>query len=89
MRRTTCKCQPGAALPANLTCWQCPAAPPPLPALQASRILQYLGSHVMLLTSMNLWDYLLLKVELEGTSGEGSVQVGNRPIACPRQLAHG
>ncbi|KAL4539440.1 hypothetical protein Ndes2437B_g02184 [Nannochloris sp. 'desiccata'] len=43
--------------------------------LQASRILDYLGSHVMLLTSMNLRDYLLLKVELEGTSGEGSVQV--------------
>ena len=43
--------------------------------LQASRILDYLGSHVMLLTSMNLRDYLLLKVELEGTSGEGSAQV--------------
>jgi tryptophan 2,3-dioxygenase len=43
--------------------------------LQASRILDYLGSHVMLLTSMNLRDYLLLKVELEGTSGEGSIQV--------------
>ncbi|EFN57798.1 hypothetical protein CHLNCDRAFT_143159 [Chlorella variabilis] len=54
-------------------------------ATQASRILQYLGSHVMLLTSMNLWDYLLLKVELEGTSGEGSVQVKSfRPTV--RQL---
>jgi len=43
--------------------------------LQASRILDYPGSHVMLLTSMNLRDYLMLKVELEGTSGEGSTQV--------------
>jgi hypothetical protein len=42
---------------------------------QASRILDYLGSHVMLLTSMNLRDYLHLKVELEGTSGEGSALV--------------
>lgn len=52
-------------------------------ATQASRILDYLGSHVMLLTSMNLRDYLLLKVELEGTSGEGSVQVKSfRPMVC-------
>ncbi len=29
---------------------------------QASRILAYLGDHLMLLTSMNLRDYLLLKV---------------------------
>ncbi len=51
--------------------------------LQASRILDYLGSHVMLLTSMNLRDYLLLKVELEGTSGEGSVQVKQfRPVVA-------
>lgn len=35
----------------------------------------------MLLTSMNLRDYLLLKVELEGTSGEGSVQV-RHSTAC-------
>lgn len=42
---------------------------------QAARILEYLGSHVMLLTTMNLRDYLYLKVELEGTSGEGSAQV--------------
>ncbi|KAL4425507.1 hypothetical protein ABPG75_009523 [Micractinium tetrahymenae] len=44
-------------------------------ATQAARILDYLGSHVLMLTSMNLRDYLQLKVELEGTSGEGSVQV--------------
>lgn len=43
---------------------------------QATRILGYLGDHLLLLTSMNLRDYLVLKVELEGTSGEGSVQVG-------------
>ena len=45
-------------------------------AAQAARILHYLGSHVLLLTRMNLRDYLQLKVELEGTSGEGSLQVG-------------
>lgn len=44
-------------------------------ALQAARIFHYLGDHVMLLTTMNLRDYLGLKVELEGTSGEGSDQV--------------
>jgi len=44
-------------------------------ALQAAAILNYLGDHVMLLTSMNLRDYLILKVEIQGTSGEGSVQV--------------
>ncbi|KAK9819871.1 hypothetical protein WJX72_003475 [[Myrmecia] bisecta] len=42
---------------------------------QAARILHYLGEHVLMLTSMNLRDYLLLKVELQGTSGEGSKQV--------------
>lgn len=42
---------------------------------QIARILDYLGNHIMMLTQMNLYDYLLLKVELEGTSGEGSVQV--------------
>ena len=42
---------------------------------QISRILDYLGDHVMMLTQMNLSDYLMLKVELEGTSGEGSLQV--------------
>lgn len=52
-------------------------SPPPInpPPPQAARILDYLGSHVLLLTSMSLRDYLELKVELEGTSGEGSVQV--------------
>jgi tryptophan 2,3-dioxygenase len=44
-------------------------------AHQAARILDYLGDHVMLLTQMNLKDYLDLKVELEGTSGEGSAAV--------------
>jgi tryptophan 2,3-dioxygenase len=38
-----------------------------------ARILEYMGSHVQLLMEMNLRDYLMLKVELEGTSGEGSV----------------
>jgi hypothetical protein len=52
--------------------------------MQASRILHYLGSHVHLLTSMNLRDYLFLKVEIEGTSGEGSVQVCRH-----RWLTHG
>ena len=33
---------------------------------QASRILAYLGDHLMLLTSMNLRDYLLLKVGAGG-----------------------
>ena len=41
----------------------------------ASHILNYLGDHVMMLTSMVLRDYLQLKVEIEGTSGEGSSSV--------------
>ena len=49
---------------------------------QASRILHCLGSHVHLLTSMNLRDYLFLKVEIEGTSGEGSVQVRQTLPRC-------
>lgn len=43
------------------------------PCRQASRILAYLGDHLMLLTSMNLRDYLLLKV--------GAVQIGSCPVA--------
>jgi len=43
--------------------------------LSASHILHYLGNHVMMLTSMVLRDYLQLKVEIEGTSGEGSSAV--------------
>lgn len=42
---------------------------------QASRIFNYLGDHVMMLTHMVVRDYLDLKVEIEGTSGEGSVLV--------------
>ena len=41
----------------------------------ASHILSYLGDHIMMLTSMVLRDYLYLKVEIEGTSGEGSSAV--------------
>ncbi len=41
-----------------------------------SRQLSFLGEHMLMLTSMNLRDYLQLKVELEGTSGAGSTQVG-------------
>jgi hypothetical protein len=40
--------------------------------LQAAKIFGYLGDHVMLLTRMNLRDYLMLKPLLEGTSGAGS-----------------
>lgn len=40
----------------------CPSDAPFPP--QASRILSYLGDHLMLLTTMNLRDYLLLKVGL-------------------------
>lgn len=43
--------------------------------MQVSRIFNYLGDHVMMLTAMVLRDYLDLKVEVEGTSGEGSVLV--------------
>lgn len=39
---------------------------------QVSLIFNYLGDHVMMLTAMVLRDYLELKVEIEGTSGEGS-----------------
>jgi hypothetical protein len=41
-----------------------------------ARQLAFLGDHLLMLTSMNLRDYLALKVELEGTSGAGSTQVG-------------
>lgn len=47
----------------------------------AATILDYLGDHVMMLTSMVLRDYLHLKVEIEGTSGEGSSAVKSfRPL---------
>ena len=47
----------------------------------AAHILDYLGQHVMMLTSMVLRDYLRLKVEIEGTSGEGSSAVKSfRPV---------
>ena len=55
--------------------------PPATLCVQASAILDYLGSHVLLLTRLNLRDYLGLKVELEGTSGEGSALVSARPTA--------
>jgi tryptophan 2,3-dioxygenase len=45
-------------------------------ARQVARILSYLGDHILMLTRMNLRDYLQLKVQLEGTSGAGSSQVG-------------
>ncbi|GMH60309.1 hypothetical protein TL16_g03023 [Triparma laevis f. inornata] len=45
--------------------------------LSATHILSYLGDHIMMLTSMILRDYLRLKVEIEGTSGEGSSHVKN------------
>ena len=38
-------------------------------------MLHYLGDHILMLTSMNLRDYLRLKVEIQGTSGEGSKAV--------------
>lgn len=63
-------------------------------AAQAGHILCYLGEHVLMLTSMVLRDYLELKVEIEGTSGEGSIQVAQpskaqhpRPFACLRSLS--
>lgn len=44
-------------------------------AVQAAKMLHYLGDHILMLTSMNLRDYLRLKVEIQGTSGEGSKAV--------------
>jgi tryptophan 2,3-dioxygenase len=41
----------------------------------SSAILNFLGNHILLLSSMVLRDYLVLKIELQGTSGEGSVSV--------------
>jgi len=41
----------------------------------AAQILNYLGDHVLILSSMVLRDYLELKVEIQGTSGEGSLAV--------------
>ena len=43
--------------------------------IQAAKMLHYLGDHILMLTSMNLRDYLRLKVEIQGTSGEGSKAV--------------
>jgi tryptophan 2,3-dioxygenase len=68
----------GAAAAAATRRWRAAAARAGL----AARVLCYLGDHVLLLTSMNLRDYLRLKVELEGTSGEGSAAVrALRPAA--------
>lgn len=41
----------------------------------AADMLNYLGSHVLTLTSMNIRDYLVYKPEIYGTSGEGSIVV--------------
>ena len=41
----------------------------------AAHVIEFMGSNITTLRSMNLRDYLLLKVEIEGTSGEGSSQV--------------
>lgn len=41
----------------------------------AAKIMNYLGDHVFLLTAMVIRDYLQLKVEIQGTSGEGSLAV--------------
>ena len=38
----------------------------------AGLIIEYLGTNVSILKCMNLRDYLQLKVEIEGTSGEGN-----------------
>ena len=46
-----------------------------LPDMQASRMLHYLGDHILMLLSMHLRDFLRLKVELQGTRGEGSKAV--------------
>jgi tryptophan 2,3-dioxygenase len=59
---------------------------------QAAAVLDYLGDHVLLLTTMNLRDYLQLKVEIEGTSGEGSAQVRSfrpavRALLAPLEAA--
>ena len=45
-------------------------------------MLHYLGDHILMLTSMNLRDYLRLKVEIQGTSGEGSVAVKSFRSGC-------
>jgi len=52
-----------------------------------ARVLEYLGSHVMMLSSMCLSDYLPLKVEIEGTSGAGSLQVKELRRALSAMLA--
>ena len=44
-------------------------------------MLHYLGDHILMLTSMNLRDYLRLKVEIQGTSGEGSKAVKSFRLA--------
>jgi hypothetical protein len=51
--------------------------------------LSYLGEHVQMLTSMVLRDYLELKVEIEGTSGEGSIQVRDRQLCQLISLSFG
>ncbi len=55
--------------------------------VQAARMLHYLGDHILMLTSMNLRDYLRLKVEIQGTSGEGSVAVKSFRSGCTIQVA--
>jgi len=41
----------------------------------AADMLNYMGNHVLTLTSMNIRDYLVYKPEIYGTSGEGSIIV--------------
>ncbi len=55
--------------------------------MQAARMLHYLGDHILMLTSMNLRDYLRLKVEIQGTSGEGSVAVKSFRSGCTIWIA--
>ena len=52
----------------------------------AAVIIEYVGSNIMTLRCMNLRDYLSLKVEIEGTSGEGSSQVKKLKPAARRLL---
>jgi len=53
----------------------------------AGLIIEYLGANVSTLKCMNLRDYLHLKVEIEGTSGEGSSQVKDLKQASQKLLA--
>ena len=54
---------------------------------QGALIIEYMGTNISTLRCMNLRDYLELKVEIQGTSGEGSSAVKDLKPAGKTEVA--